>query len=148
MVRVAAVSLSLLSSVPLAPSYQGQLPPSTTTWAGKVTMTGDVPVPADAMLVVQPSTTVTAAAIDAVGGGNATTVELMVIGTLTVSGVSGGGVTFTGAGTGGADGGDAVRLDAVPADGERQRRLRDGHGDAGNSAAGARRDCHLQRQRA
>ncbi|MCC6338184.1 MAG: right-handed parallel beta-helix repeat-containing protein, partial [Myxococcales bacterium] len=101
MLRLAAAALFLISSASLAQSYQGQLPAGTTTWAGSVTMTGDVTVPAGATLVVQPGTTVTAATTDAIGGGsNATKVELIVNGTLTVSGVSGGGVVFTGAGTG------------------------------------------------
>jgi hypothetical protein len=80
----------------------GNLPAGTTTWSGNVTLNGDATVPSGATLVIQPGTVVTAAATDASGSGDASRVELVVQGTLNVAGVAGGGVTFTGAGSGNA----------------------------------------------
>ena len=79
----------------------GNLGSGTTTWSGTVTVTGDVTIPSDGTLIIQPGTVVTANATDSQGSGDVTTKpELLVLGVLNVSGVSGGGVTFTGAGSG------------------------------------------------
>lgn len=89
----------------------GNLGPGNHSWAGTVTMTGDVTVPSGATLTIQPGTVVTAAATDSQGSGDLNMkVELIVEGTLSVSGVTNGGVTLTGAGTGAqAWGGIVVR---------------------------------------
>ncbi|MFO0597945.1 MAG: hypothetical protein U0228_21765 [Myxococcaceae bacterium] len=95
---VCLVSLCAVLSAPAFAQVQGQLPAGTTTWAGNVSMTGDVTVPPGSTLVIQPGTIVTAATSDAVGANDATRVELVVQGTLNVAGVNGGGVTLTSAG--------------------------------------------------
>ncbi|MGV3621420.1 MAG: right-handed parallel beta-helix repeat-containing protein, partial [Archangium sp.] len=95
-----ALALSLLISSVASAQYVGDLGPGTHSWAGNVTMTGDVTVPAGATLTIQPGTTVTAAATDSQGSGDISNkVELIVFGTLNISGVNNGGVTLTGTGT-------------------------------------------------
>lgn len=98
--RFLALGLILVSPVASA-QVSGLLGTGTTTWAGPVSVVGDVTVPVGGTLVIQPGSVVTFAATDSQGSGDLPTrPEIIVQGTLNVSGVNGGGVTLTGASTG------------------------------------------------
>ncbi|MFZ5443388.1 MAG: beta strand repeat-containing protein [Myxococcota bacterium] len=100
---------ALFVSTFAAAQVSGTLGTGTTTWAGNVSLIGDVTVPVGGTLVIQPGTVVTAATTDSQGSGDLPTKpELIVLGTLNISGVNGGGVTLTGAGTGNAAWGGIV----------------------------------------
>lgn len=78
-----AASLLISSFAAAQITAVGNLGPGNHSWAGTVTMTGDVTVPSGATLTIQPGTVVTAAATDAQGSGDLNMkVELIVEGTL------------------------------------------------------------------
>ena len=98
-VRAALVASALAAAGAAAPARPADgvsgLPPGRTTWSGTVLVAGDVEVPADALLAVEPGTRVVIASKDASASGwNRERVEIHVRGGITVAGTAGSPVVF------------------------------------------------------